>query len=406
VHNSFPTSGDSITFTRGNKLFELTNHLGNVLATVSDKRYGVSIDDSTVVYYNPELVSANDYYPFGMLQYARSWTEPSVGNYRFGFNGKENDNEVKGVGDQIDYGMRVYDPRIGRFLSTDPFSIHFPYYSAYQYAGDKPVWATDLDGAEEFPLGSLLSTEELELAPLEGIIENSPSRGGTPIPTIPAPSAPNPQPLSNTRVGPGGLIEYQSWTSFDQIPWFIPNLPELKKSDADQTAAPKQSPHPEAEPKPNPQRLADPPQAPTTTKEDDDDEKIFYVTYTKTKVMPDGTVKVYSGRTSGTYTGAVPTRGDADHAVSERDKRHQILNDDEHYGQARTDKYSTEKEAIRGREQQLIDYHGGAQKEGGTSRNKIRAVDRKNKNRRIYEDAANRKFGKLKSNNPADKQLP
>jgi hypothetical protein len=32
--------------------------------------------------------------------------------YRYGFNGKENDNEVKGEGNQQDYGMRIYDPRL------------------------------------------------------------------------------------------------------------------------------------------------------------------------------------------------------------------------------------------------------------------------------------------------------
>ena len=148
VHNPFPNSGDSITFARGNKLFELTNHLGNVLATISDKRYGVTTDDSTVVYYNPEVVSANDYYPFGMLQYARSYSEANVGNYRFGFNGKENDNEVKGVGDQIDYGMRVYDPRAGKFLSVDPITAKYPDLTPYQYASNTPIWATDLDGLE------------------------------------------------------------------------------------------------------------------------------------------------------------------------------------------------------------------------------------------------------------------
>jgi RHS repeat-associated protein len=148
VHNSFPTSGDSITFTRGNKLFELTNHLGNVLATIGDKRYGVTTDDSTVVYYNPELVSANDYYPFGMQQYARSWTEPNVGNYRFGYNGKEQDNEVKGAGDQIDYGMRVYDPRVGRFMSLDPFTKKYAELTPYQYASNGPVSGVDMDGLE------------------------------------------------------------------------------------------------------------------------------------------------------------------------------------------------------------------------------------------------------------------
>ncbi|HVU57809.1 MAG TPA: RHS repeat-associated core domain-containing protein [Puia sp.] len=69
--------------------------------------------------------------------------------YRYGFNGKENDNEVKGIGDQIDYGMRVYDPRVGRFLSVDPLTKQYSWYTPYQYAGNKPVWKRDIDGLEE-----------------------------------------------------------------------------------------------------------------------------------------------------------------------------------------------------------------------------------------------------------------
>lgn len=140
--------GDSLIFTRGNKLFELTNHLGNVLSTISDKRYGVSTDDSTVVYFNPDVVSANDYYPFGMLEPGRQYAQSMLGSYRYGFNGKEQDNEVKGVGDQIDYGQRGYDPRVGRFLSVDPLIKKFPWYTPYEYAGDKPVWRRDLEGMQ------------------------------------------------------------------------------------------------------------------------------------------------------------------------------------------------------------------------------------------------------------------
>jgi RHS repeat-associated protein len=148
--DSLPLLGvaDSLTFARGNKLFELTNHLGNVLSTISDKRYGVSFDDSTVAYFNPEVVSANDYYPFGSLQPGRSFTESNVPAYRYGFNGKENDNEVKGLGDQQDYGLRIYDPRIGRFLSVDPLTGSFPSLTPYQFAENRPIIATDLDGAE------------------------------------------------------------------------------------------------------------------------------------------------------------------------------------------------------------------------------------------------------------------
>jgi hypothetical protein len=56
---------------------------------------------------------------------------------------------VKGAGDQIDYGMRGYDPRIGRFLSIDPLTRQYPWYSPFQYAGNKPIFAIDVDGLEE-----------------------------------------------------------------------------------------------------------------------------------------------------------------------------------------------------------------------------------------------------------------
>ena len=70
------------------------------------------------------------------------------GNYRYGFNGKENDNEVKGEGNQQDYGMRIYDPRLGRFLSVDPLTKKYPELTTYQFASNSPIAATDVDGAE------------------------------------------------------------------------------------------------------------------------------------------------------------------------------------------------------------------------------------------------------------------
>jgi hypothetical protein len=57
---------------------------------------------------------------------------------------------VKGEGEQQDYGMRVYDPRIGKFLSVDPITKDFPWYTPYQFAGNTPIQAIDLDGAEDF----------------------------------------------------------------------------------------------------------------------------------------------------------------------------------------------------------------------------------------------------------------
>jgi RHS repeat-associated protein len=68
--------------------------------------------------------------------------------YRFGFNGKENDNGVKGLGNQQDYGKRIYDPRTGRFLSVDPITRQYPQLTPYQYASNRPIDGFDIDGLE------------------------------------------------------------------------------------------------------------------------------------------------------------------------------------------------------------------------------------------------------------------
>lgn len=68
--------------------------------------------------------------------------------YRYGFNGKENDNEVKGEGNQQDYGMRIYDPRLGKFFSVDPLRKDYPGLTPYQFASNTPIQAVDLDGKE------------------------------------------------------------------------------------------------------------------------------------------------------------------------------------------------------------------------------------------------------------------
>jgi len=73
----------------------------------------------------------------------------NAGNgYRYGFNGKEKDNEVKGDGNQQDYGLRIYDPRLGRFLSTDPLAKSYPMLTPYQFASNSPIAGVDLDGME------------------------------------------------------------------------------------------------------------------------------------------------------------------------------------------------------------------------------------------------------------------
>lgn len=80
------------------------------------------------------------------------------GGYRFGFNGKPNDNEVCGDGNWQDYGLRMYSTRLGRFPSPDPLIKQYPWYTPYQFSGNNPIRFIDLDGGEpKDPPGMWLS---------------------------------------------------------------------------------------------------------------------------------------------------------------------------------------------------------------------------------------------------------
>jgi len=130
----------------GQRQYELSNHLGNVLATVADYKTAATNGAS----YMAALSSVQDYYPFGMQMPGRNYTHPlpTTSKYRFGFNGKEMDDEVKGKGNWQDYGMRMYDPRLARFPNVDPLTAKYPFYTPYQFAGNMPIRYIDLDGLE------------------------------------------------------------------------------------------------------------------------------------------------------------------------------------------------------------------------------------------------------------------
>jgi len=85
-------------------------------------------------------------HPFGMGMPARSFYAGT--GYSYGFNGKEQDDEVSGNGNQYDYGFRIYNPRIGKFLSVDPLFKSYAELTPYQFASNRPIDGIDLDGLE------------------------------------------------------------------------------------------------------------------------------------------------------------------------------------------------------------------------------------------------------------------
>lgn len=93
-------------------------------------------------------ISLNDY-PFGMVMTGRS---ESNGEYRYGFQGQERDDEVKGSGNSVNYKYRMHDPRIGRFFAVDPLTRDYPHYTPYSFSGNKVIHAIELEGLEELEI--------------------------------------------------------------------------------------------------------------------------------------------------------------------------------------------------------------------------------------------------------------
>ncbi|RFC55350.1 hypothetical protein DXU93_04445 [Brumimicrobium aurantiacum] len=72
----------------------------------------------------------------------------STGEYRYGFQGQEVDNEVKGPGNSINYKYRMHDPRIGRFFAVDPLASEYPHNSPYAFSENRVIDGIELEGLE------------------------------------------------------------------------------------------------------------------------------------------------------------------------------------------------------------------------------------------------------------------
>jgi hypothetical protein len=79
---------------------------------------------------------------------------------------------VKGEGNQQDYGMRIYDPRIGKFLSVDPITKEYPELTPYQFASNKPINSVDLDGLEAKEVVSVFDKDGNEIVHREDDVKN------------------------------------------------------------------------------------------------------------------------------------------------------------------------------------------------------------------------------------------
>ena len=132
--------------TLGNKKYELSNHLGNVLSVITDNKIGVDSDADLIAdYYEPYIVSESDYYPFGMQMSNRSFQDEE---YLFAFQGQETNEELG----TVHYKYREADPVTGRFWSVDPLAFQYAYNSPFAFSENVVIHAIELEGLEKYQI--------------------------------------------------------------------------------------------------------------------------------------------------------------------------------------------------------------------------------------------------------------
>jgi RHS repeat-associated protein len=386
---------------------------------------------------NSDVVSYEEYFPYGGTSYSAVQSQTDTPK-RARFCGKQRDEE-NGF---YYFGLRYYAPWLGRWFNPDPEGLaDGP--NVYLYARDNPVTVVDPDGAAGIVLG--LGAAELLLLfggmtvavgvsqqaarhpprlpdwhpfshgdddtfptpPWSPPVPNPvpappPTAPPVPVPAplpppvappVPVPGPPVPVPVPAPLPAPPAPVPIPI-----PVPTPVPIPVPIPAPHSGPKPAPKPNPKPDPKPDPKPGPKLGPDPIPDIKPKPPQDEKgqpLRYVTYTKTKVV-NGKTYVYAGRTSG--------YGDPRAIVARRDATHHI----EGYGPAVLDRYTTATlprylrrldpayQAIRGREQQLIDYYGGAHSDrrpGSRSGNPIRGVAKDNPLGPIYHAAASAFFG-------------
>lgn len=127
----------------GDKRFELSNHLGNVLEVITDRALPNDIDNNNLVdNYTADVIQYSDYYPFGMQMEGR---KGGNNDYRYGYQGSEKDDEFhNSEGTSYTTHFRQLDPRLGRWLSIDPKATAWE--SPYVSMGNNPIIYSDVLG--------------------------------------------------------------------------------------------------------------------------------------------------------------------------------------------------------------------------------------------------------------------
>lgn len=291
-------------------------------------------------------------------------------------------------------GSRYYAPDLGRWITPDGYIGESPNRAVdallslnlYSYAANNPVGNLDPNGTQEFAAAGCAI----------GAVAGA-GVGCAPGAAI------------------GGAIDLAKWALIGAgviavgtgIVLFsdetVRTAPEVR-IDIGPSPAPTPDPETEPEPKPKPKERPRPPPLPRSDEDDDDDDTPRRVWVTYTNKHPK-TGKVYSGRTSGTMRKGETAEQAAKRAIRKRWSAHHMRGQGYLPQNARLDRVTVQEgpaldrtseayAAIRGREQFLVDFYGGARSDlrnntAGSSGNPSRPIKLRNKAKlKRYIDAA------------------
>lgn len=117
-------------------VYELKDHLGNIRQTIKTIGGDIPVETSADWAY-----SKAEYYPFGM-KFMNSFS--GANPYRYGYQGEYAEDETDQDGIKANsFQLRLYNPRLGRWMSPDPKS---QYVSPYLAMGNNPISMIDRDG--------------------------------------------------------------------------------------------------------------------------------------------------------------------------------------------------------------------------------------------------------------------